>query len=220
MSKVLSNKETQFYEEIFKALPATVYLLKIDKNFNSLPIWVNSSFERIMGYNLTERQKLGYAGSNGELYHPDDIKIVKNALKSLLDNPHNDGAIFFRLKTIENKYQWIYMMGRVFKKTEDDYQFICIGMNISDNLTTNYHELILYLKEISRQKNRIKLCKLTVTEKSIIQIYGKGLSTKEVASKPNRSYETINNHKRNIFEKLGIHKITELISFAEVCGLI
>ena len=60
---------------------------------------------------------------------------------------------------------------------------------------------------------------LTTTEKTVIQQLALSKSTKEIANELNRSYETINNHKRNIFKKLDIHKLSELITFALENGL-
>ena len=46
------------------------------------------------------------------------------------------------------------------------------------------------------------------------------LSTKEIADIKCRSYETINNHKRNIFKKLEVNKTTQLVSKARELGIV
>ncbi|MCW3807798.1 LuxR C-terminal-related transcriptional regulator [Plebeiibacterium marinum] len=220
LDDVSLEAKISFYEEILNSMPASVHVTQIDENLNTLPLWVNKTFEKIIGFNLKERQKYGYAGSNGHFYHPDDIYSIKNNIRYLIENPHIPfGSIVFRIKTASNSYKWIYMIGKVFKKTSVGYQFLCVAIDIDDRLAFNNREMNIYLKEISRLTNQVKLSKLTKTERKTIALFGKGFSTKEVASKLNRSYETINNHKRNIFKKLGFHKITELVSFAEICGL-
>ena len=84
-------------------------------------------------------------------------------------------------------------------------------------LFTAIHYLLIHL--LSNLKNELVLKNLTKTEKEIISLLAKGLTTMDIAKKRKRSYETINNHKRNIFNKLDIHKISELVSFAVETGL-
>ena len=60
---------------------------------------------------------------------------------------------------------------------------------------------------------------LTKTEKEIIRLLANGKTTMEIADFKNRSYETINNHKRNIYQKLSINKLSDLTSFAVENGL-
>lgn len=58
------------------------------------------------------------------------------------------------------------------------------------------------------------LKKLTKTEKEITRLLANGLSTNEIAQYKSRSYETINNHKRNIYQKLNINKLSDLVALA------
>lgn len=55
---------------------------------------------------------------------------------------------------------------------------------------------------------------LTQREKEIVNYIASGMSSKQIAEEISRSYDTINNHKRNIFKKLEIHKISELINLS------
>lgn len=50
-----------------------------------------------------------------------------------------------------------------------------------------------------------------MTEREVALAYCKGLSDKEVASLLYKSYWTIKTHKKNIYQKLGISKDTELL---------
>ena len=212
-------EKVSFYEEILDNMPASVHITQLDEDFNTLPVWANDMYEKVIVYKLKEREKKGFAGSNGQFYHPDDIASIKKNILYLIQNPNIYGAIFFRVKTNSNNYKWIYMLARIFNKTETGYQLLCLAIDIDQRFAYNNREMNIYLKEISRLKNQVKLSKLTQAEQKTTALFGKGLSTKEVASKLERSYETINNHKRNIFKKLGFHKVTELVSFAEECGL-
>lgn len=58
------------------------------------------------------------------------------------------------------------------------------------------------------------LLKLTEREKQVISLSKQGLSPKAIAVKLELSINTINNHKANIYQKLGFSSATELIKFA------
>lgn len=55
---------------------------------------------------------------------------------------------------------------------------------------------------------------LTTREIEIAGLMVDGLSTKQIADKLNISISTVSNHRRNIFIKLKVTKLSELISFA------
>lgn len=61
--------------------------------------------------------------------------------------------------------------------------------------------------------------KLTKTEKEIVRLLANSMTTMEIAEYKHRSYETINNHKRNIYQKLNINKLSDLITLAIENGL-
>lgn len=58
-----------------------------------------------------------------------------------------------------------------------------------------------------------KLNALTATEKEISMFIVNGMSTKEIAYTTNRSEHTIVAHKKNIFLKLGVHNVQQLIKY-------
>lgn len=56
--------------------------------------------------------------------------------------------------------------------------------------------------------------KLTEREQAIMMAFCKGMSSTEIASQLFISHRTVENHKQHIFEKLGIHNIVELVTYA------
>jgi len=90
---------------------------------------------------------------------------------------------------------------------------------MTNRIVQNEEQLDILLKEIAQLRNKASIAKLTKTEKEIITLLTRGLTTSEIARQRIRSYETINNHKRNIFKKLSINKISELVNFAIESGL-
>lgn len=61
---------------------------------------------------------------------------------------------------------------------------------------------------------------LTGSEKDIVVLIARGLTTKEIARQQNISFHTVNTHRKNIFRKLGINNVSELMMVAIKNGLI
>ena len=61
---------------------------------------------------------------------------------------------------------------------------------------------------------------LTISEIEIVRLIAGGLTTKEIATQKNISFHTVNTHRKNIFRKLGIKNVSELMLYAVRNGLI
>lgn len=61
---------------------------------------------------------------------------------------------------------------------------------------------------------------LTASEIEIVKLIANGLTTKEIASKRNISYHTVNTHRKNIFKKMEVSNASELIILAIKAGWI
>jgi len=60
---------------------------------------------------------------------------------------------------------------------------------------------------------------LTDREREIVQLYAEGRSTNQIAADLNISVKTVETHRRNVMDKLGIGSIAELTKFAIRKGL-
>jgi DNA-binding NarL/FixJ family response regulator len=61
---------------------------------------------------------------------------------------------------------------------------------------------------------------LTVSEMEIVRLISEGLTTKEIASRKYISFHTVITHRKNIFRKLGVSSVSELIMYALRTGWI
>ena len=61
---------------------------------------------------------------------------------------------------------------------------------------------------------------LTPSEIEIVKLIAGGLTTKEIASRRNISYHTVNTHRKNIFRKMEVSNASELIMLAIKAGWI
>lgn len=83
------------------------------------------------------------------------------------------------------------------------------------------NELIDLLFESGDKKNTIEETgQLTISEIEIVRLISAGLTTKEIAAKKFISFHTVMSHRKNIFRKLGVTSISELIMYAIKAGWI
>ena len=61
---------------------------------------------------------------------------------------------------------------------------------------------------------------LTDSEMEIVRLIAEGLTTKEIASRKYISFHTVITHRKNIFRKLGVSSVSELIMYAIKAGWI
>jgi len=62
-------------------------------------------------------------------------------------------------------------------------------------------------------ENFEKKIKLTNREIELVELFSKGLSSKEIANQLNVSSFTIDTHKKNMFKKMNINTTVELVKF-------
>lgn len=83
------------------------------------------------------------------------------------------------------------------------------------------NELLDLLLESNERKNiSEETGQLTVSELEIVRLIADGFTTKEIASRKFISFHTVISHRKNIFRKLGVNSISELIMYAIRAGWI
>lgn len=85
------------------------------------------------------------------------------------------------------------------------------------------HQVVESLIKIPLKEARIsdlEYSSLTAREQEILRLLAEGFSTKEISGKLFISPKTVENHRSNIMNKLGIHSAMELVRYAARLGLI
>jgi len=79
-----------------------------------------------------------------------------------------------------------------------------------------YCSLLLdMILEMNSAKQSISESKtLTSSEIEIVKLIASGLTTKEIALRKSISFHTVNTHRKNIFRKMGVSNVSELVMFA------
>jgi DNA-binding NarL/FixJ family response regulator len=83
------------------------------------------------------------------------------------------------------------------------------------------NELLDLLFDLSEKKNGGEESgQLTASEMEIVRLISEGLTTKEIALRKYISFHTVITHRKNIFRKLGVTSVSELIMYALKAGWI
>ena len=82
-------------------------------------------------------------------------------------------------------------------------------------------ELLDMLFEATEKKSVIdETGQLTVTEIEIVRLIAEGLTTKDIAARKHISFHTVISHRKNIFRKIHVSSVSELIMYAIKAGWI
>lgn len=80
-------------------------------------------------------------------------------------------------------------------------------------------EVLDVLMDMQEEVADNKQVSLTPTELEIVKLIANGLTTKEIAEQKHVSFHTIVSHRKNIFRKLEINSVSELVVYALRSGL-
>lgn len=218
-NNLVIENEAEFYKKILNTVGASIQVMRVDEDGKTLPVWTNEQYTKVIGYDLKSRQELGFDYGKNGLYHPDDIEMVHEAVHNVFTNRIDPEKIMmFRAKTPKGEWKWsLAALQNIVIGNEK--LVVSFMVDITHKLQ-EYSVLVdRYAKEVSQLKNQLILNSLTKIEKEIIKELATGKTTREIADQRSRSYDTINNHKRNIYKKLYINKLNDLVSFANKVGL-
>jgi DNA-binding NarL/FixJ family response regulator len=164
---------------------------------------------------------------------------LKNVLILIIDPSLVDIAGFNELKEIKcsfSELKFLVLTNNVSKKELHEFNSIGItnivlktagkeeiieALNAVLNGKKHYsNELLDLLFETNERKNSEETGQLTNSELDIVRLIAEGLTTKEIAAKKFISFHTVISHRKNIFRKLGVTSISELIMYSIKAGWI
>jgi DNA-binding NarL/FixJ family response regulator len=114
---------------------------------------------------------------------------------SMIKKAKDAGADAYLLKDVSNE-----TLLEVMRNSKEEKFFIQEGLNNPDHA--------LFKESFS------SVVKLTMREKEVVQLVVKGNTTQQIADSLFLSVNTIETHRRNIYRKLEIKSLSELIGFA------
>lgn len=106
-------------------------------------------------------------------------------------------------------------------KTADEKEIFDALNSALDGKKYYSGELLDLLFEVNERKySGEEAGQLTNSELEIVRMISEGLTTKEIASRRFISFHTVISHRKNIFRKLGVTSVSELIMYAIKAGWI
>jgi DNA-binding NarL/FixJ family response regulator len=158
---------------------------------------------------ITDTNLIDYDG-------PDDLKSVlkdyENLSVLILTNQLTHGELGKLLKSgIKN----------ISLKTDEKTDLLS-SIEMAVKQRKQFSDQILdMILELSEDKSiNVEPSSLTLSEIEIVKLIADGHTTKEIALKKHISFHTVVTHRKNIFRKLEINSVSELIKFAVRKGLI
>jgi len=213
LSDPLCTCNEQLFAEISELFPGWLHLNNI---FDFGLEYMSPRMERDCGISTSRVRKLGISCLNN-LIHPETLERVMPQLIELVESANRNSVLAYYqyIKLPGKDFEWYFSKSKLYKQnyiltiTLKLPASIDFDMKIIDELNDN-----LFLKS-----NIGKFGKITKREKEVIKFLIRGSSNSIVAKTLNISAYTIKTHRQNIYNKLKINNICELVQFAKTYGV-
>lgn len=212
--ELTQRKKYLFFEKIISEAEASIVIFDL----NSLQaIWSNDTLRRTLG--LKPTRKLS-GGEVLKMYHPADQNLLLEMRNYFQSNPRGIFTAFYQFQKPGGKFGWFYTTAKLFKHDQSKGVFEVLGVTIdfSENLTYSKN-LKLFAQDKLQDINKKQISRITAREKQMIKYFANGFSTREMAELLGLSFHTINNHRKNILQKLELKNLAALVNFAVENGL-
>ncbi len=181
-------------------------------------VWHNGRFSTLLGIKNPElaENPIEFARKK---YHPDDQKMIRQRLEHF--NHHDIWEGYYRIKHANGHYIWVLSKNQVLKRDETGSPLLIGGfMTSANNHPESHHQLFIMAREEMQRLNQSKISLLTNREKEILSLVAVGESYTRIAVLLTIEPDTVNRHRKNIQQKLGLHNIALLACFAKEAGLV
>jgi len=179
----------------------------------------------------------GVADTQSDLYH---LLDAQQTVLLICDFASFDFDSVEDLKTLKLKYPLISILiltniitksefsgftkagikNIIYKTADKDELFSAMEATVKGKKFYSDEILDLFLDQVENKYVIEDPKYLTVSEIEIVKLIADGLTTKEIASRRNISYHTVNTHRKNIFKKVEVSNASELIMHAIKAGWI
>ena len=183
-------------------------------------VYLTEEASELFGIPLEEIRKMG-PEFLAKVMHPEDVERCLELLAEFVQEGDTMKTLtyFQRIRlNIENDEYFLCLTS--VKLDLENQQFLCIS-NFTDQLpvfTTKISQALNENKET--KKMAAAYLQLTKREKEIITYLVKGYLAKQAADELHISTRTVEQHKKNIYKKLNIQKLNQLIHFAHLFKMV
>jgi PAS domain S-box-containing protein len=211
------SAERDFYKNMLDELYAVIHVNEVrDKNTMEVK-WVNKGVNAVSGY--CQEEVINDPDFMKKLL-PDDYGVALESVDHIKNVPEGYHSMVCRGQCKDGSKKWFQCYFKVLEKDEGDKSVLSLMLvvDISKKIR-NRERLNELLAMQKRELNKLLIDQLTNTEILVAKKIAQGKSLKQIARDLNRSYHTIESHKRNIFKKLGVSKINDIVKLVYDYGL-
>jgi len=210
------QNECYFLKTIFSKLGASIFILDLVTLKYQL---LNDKHKDILGYQ-DEKMYSNTLQFAKDYFHPEDKQIVKDRIKAFRENKINSWSGVYRVKHKEGYWVWVYSKFTVCRHNNEGIPDRLLGFafDATKDFKTTQQMNVLYRERVKKLNNS-NINKLTVREIKIICLIVSGKTYNEIAEILFIQPDTVNKHRKNILQKLDLHNIASLVSFAKESGL-
>ena len=220
LNNKIDTKELDI-EDVGNLIPGSVMVQDLVELTN---LYMNDNGCRILKRCKEELNSLGPAYFD-MFFPPEEIEILKIEVRKFLQlgDPSLIYSFFQRVRPDKNSdYKWYLSNVRLFLPFAPGENLKLINVAIEvDNISYASKKInsICEQNEFA-QKNYFKYLLLTKREKEIIKLIASGYNSRYISDTLFISLHTVNNHRKNILNKLNIKGIIDLIKFAAAYSII
>ncbi len=214
LKEVNNQVKSLFFEKIISEAEASIVIFDL----NSLKaVWSNDTLRRFLGLKASKSLTCEEVQL---MYHPADQNFLLEMRSFFKSNPRGLFTAFYQFQKPGGYYGWFYTTAKLFRNDPVSGVFEVLGVTIdfSENLTYSKN-LKLFAQDKLQVINKKQISRITPREKQMIKYFANGFSTREMAELLGLSFHTINNHRKNILNKLDLKNLASLVNFAVENGL-
>ena len=181
--------------------------------------WINESLHTLKLFGKGANQ-VTTANDYGNLATNDMKEMIAEVQTFFYNSSDTKWNKIVRIQHSADSYLWLHITATVFERSENDIptKSIFSIVDFTGILKSN-KSILSAMQQSQQEKHQDVIQHLTKREKEIIDLLAKGLSTKQIADKLNRSFHTIETHRGNIKNKLGCANVAEITRMAFRIGL-
>lgn len=208
------NKEP-IIADIGDYIPGSVMIQDMSRMTN---LYMNKNGCDILRHSSEELKELGPAYFD-LFFPPEEITVLKLGLIDFLKQNDSSKVYSFFQRVRPNpdtNYKWYLTSSRIYPNygTETSLKVMHIAIEIGNTYYAAKKISSLYENNELIQKYYVKYNLLTCREKEIIKLVADGKSSYAISDMLFISQHTVNNHRKNILNKLKVKSLAELIKLA------
>ena len=185
-------------------------------------VYANSSAYSFLGVTEEEINRLGFKYIL-KLIHPENISSIYLLIKFYNDsnNKNNTFSHTYYLKS-KNGWEWTYASVKPAILNSDGGVKYLIGVGCSvDDLLKNKKQVSAFRKNINfLEDNTEKYLILSDREKEVLELICEEYTSKEIALRLSISALTVDTHRKNLIDKLGVKSSIGLVKYAILFNLL